>query len=313
MGIPEHDPAIPRTTIDDISSRDHHYIPKFYFKGFSDSEGMLYLYDKQTKRIRGTAPGGAFYQKHGNTGNIQHPMTGEKHWTDLAERLFSGLESQMVTALDILKMTNAGFRATDSAAVVDTIKSLIQFLFWRTPANRERLEQVIDLISLPELGLQCVDDQGNRLEEVEELMKTIDLWRKFSPALLAAGREFSRFACRNQTDWDILYEKNGFSFVTDNPILLRDYEDPSSLESNLLFPLTGDMLVLAHSGTKRKRMPAEVREELDVLLFHQADRYVASASKEYLVRICEKAVRFSFRGDRWQERLKQEVFNAFIE
>jgi hypothetical protein len=273
--LPSHDPNIPRTMEDDITTSEHHYIPKFYLKGFTDSNGMLYRYDKQRDSIRYIAPGSIFKEDNLNTGILKHPDTGEMHFWDLPEHLFSKLDTKLADALAILRQTDATINIMASPAVVDTVKHLIHFLFWRTPANKDYLNKLIDEKTFGDIGFGFFDAKGNRITEWEEKMKDIDLWRKLYPALIASGRKYSAFQKNNPVDWGVYYMNWDHSLTTDNPIVLKSFDGPASLEGNLLFPLSVNMLVVAVEGEKNKSLPAIIREQIDVLLFHQAQRYIA--------------------------------------
>lgn len=312
MNIPEHDPKVPRTIEDDILSSNHHYIPKFYLKGFTNPSGKLFVYDKQTNRIRQTTPAGAFYEKHGNKGYIQNPETGERHWTDLAERLFGGMETSLAGALAIIRGTDATINAMATPAVVDAIKQLIHFLFWRTPVNRDKLDAILHTYSFKDFGFGIFNEKGTRDPNVEKLMTTIDLWRKCSPAMLASARSFSRYHQDNNTHWCIYYQAMNHYLVTDNPVLLRSYADPSSMEDELFFPLAGDQLAIAGAAPKKDRADPKVREQLDVLFFQQAAGYVASSKKEYLSHIADAVQFYASDGPGWEAELKIHVFQHFI-
>jgi len=297
---------------DEISTHDHHYIPKFYLKGFTDDRGMLYVYDKQSGRIRSTAPAGAFYEKHGNTGFIQHPETGEKHWTDLAEHLMARLDSSLADCLQIIKETDATINAMASPLVVEAVKQLIHFLFWRTPVNKARLDELLATMSFSDLGFGIFDENGKRFINTEKLMTTIDLWRKCSPALIATARSFSTYKENNISDWGIYYQAKNHYLVTDSPILLKSYSGPGSLERGLLFPLTGNMLAIACGGKKKERVDPMYREQLDIVLFQQADRYVGSSKREYLLHIIDKVRYYSEDGEGWEAKLREHVLQAYL-
>lgn len=55
------------------NSNRHHYIPKFLINGFSNSEGTLYIYDKQKDeiKIKPRNPKSLFFEEGRNTVHIK--------------------------------------------------------------------------------------------------------------------------------------------------------------------------------------------------------------------------------------------------
>ncbi len=314
MELPKHDPNIFRTMEDEITTSRHHYIPVFYLKGFTDDSGLLYRYDKVTNDVRQVGPKGIFWEENLNTGIIKHPETGEMHLWDFPEHFFSGVENILSEPIDILRNTDATFNLMASPSAVDTLKYLIHFLFWRVPANKIHLDKLIDEKKLSDLGFGFFDADGKRSVEWEHKMKEVDLWRKLYPALIASSRQYSAFKKNNAVDWGIYYMNWNHSLTTDNPIILRSFDGPSSLEGNLLFPLSVNQLVVAIEGRKKSSLPAIVREQIDVLQFHHAQRYIACPKKNYIFHIKDKLENFySSQADNWAELLKEQIFQTLTE
>lgn len=311
MELPKHDPNIARTMEDEIRSSKHHYIPRFYLKGFTDGNDMLYRYDKVTHDIKYVGRKGVFWEENLNTGAITHPETGEMHLWDFPEHFFAGMDSILAEPLEVIRNTDATTNIMDNPDVVDIVKQLIHFLFWRVPANRDHLNKVIDGTTFGDLGFGFFDSNGKRLKEWEETMKDVDLWRKLYPALIASSRQHSTFKKNNDIDWGVYYMTWNHSLTTDNPVVLNSFEGPGSLEADLLFPLSVNMLAVAIQGKKKSRLPAIVREQIDVLLFQQAERYIACPKREYIVHIKDKMENFySPQAENWVELLKEQIFNT---
>jgi hypothetical protein len=314
MELQSRDTYVSRTMDDEITSSKHHYIPRFYLKGFTDGNDMLYRYDKLTHVIKYVGRKGVFWEENLNTGAITHPETGEMHLWDFPEHLFAGVDSILAKPLEIIRNTDATTNILDNPAMVDIVKQLIHFLFWRVPANIDHLNSIIDGTAFGDLGFGFFDANGKRLKEWEETMKGVDLWRKLYPALIALGRQNSAFKKNNKVDWGVYYMNWNHALTTDNPIILRSFNGPASLEANLLFPLSVNILAVAVEGKKEARLPAVVREQIDVLLFHQAKRYVACPKREYIVHIKDKFENFySPQVENWSELLKEQIFDTLTE
>lgn len=314
MKLPKHDPNILKTMEDEITTSKHHYVPRFYLKGFTDGNDMFYRYDKLTNDIKYIGGKGVFWEENLNTGAIIHPETGEMHLWDFPEHFFAGVDSILAEPLDIIRNTDATTNIMDNPITVDIIKQLIHFLFWRVPANKDYLNGVIDGTAFGDLGFGFFDANGKRLKEWEETMKGVDLWRKLYPALIASGRQNSVFKKNNKVDWGVYYMNWNHALTTDNPIILRSFDGPASLESNLLFPLSVNMLAIAIEGKKKATLSAVVREQIDVLLFHQAQRYIACPKSEYILHIKDKLETFySPQAENWAELLKEQIFDTLTE
>jgi intein-encoded DNA endonuclease-like protein len=50
-----------------MSSRKHHYLPRYYLKGFTDAEDGFFVYDKQKDKMFRSGSIAAFYENDLNT------------------------------------------------------------------------------------------------------------------------------------------------------------------------------------------------------------------------------------------------------
>jgi hypothetical protein len=84
-------------------SKKHHYIPRFYLKGFTNRENRYFVYDKQNDKLWQSSPENSFLENHRNTGIFENPETKEVHEIYLAEELLSRFEDRAAKALAQLK------------------------------------------------------------------------------------------------------------------------------------------------------------------------------------------------------------------
>jgi len=145
---------------------------------------------------------------------------------------------------------------------------------------------------------------------MEELMKSIDLWIKMYPALLPVSGLISKFRKHNDNNWRIYYRPVKFHIVTDNPVILKEYKDLSSLQEELIFPLSGNSLIVNTKKYKPDALPPVFSLKVDLLLFHLAGRFVASSSEVYLKFLANEAnTQLSKPG--WADKQKENIFDYF--
>ena len=53
------------------ASKRHHYLPRYYLKGFTNSDNRFFVYDKEEERIFVSSPGAAFFENNLNTVTLQ--------------------------------------------------------------------------------------------------------------------------------------------------------------------------------------------------------------------------------------------------
>ena len=107
-------------------SKRHHYLPQFYLKRFTDEEGLLCLFDRESKEFRRQQPVNTALRKHFYTVTDTDGLK-----SDGIERMFSGLDSvacDVITRLDAHQTGWAHERERVSFAI------FIAFFYARTPA-----------------------------------------------------------------------------------------------------------------------------------------------------------------------------------
>jgi hypothetical protein len=291
------------------SSKKHHYIPRFYLDGFTDSDGFFFVYDKLNKKIWRTTPANAFAENHRNTGRMQHFETREEYVTDLPEEMLAYYDGQAASAIiNVRNSTPDQFVLTDERLLA--IRFFILSVFWRTPVNDELRESIISNFSFEDLGFGIFDeDTGERHKEVEDSLKEIDLWRKIYTTLLPTTSFTDKYKKLNGSDWKLYYKRMDFHITTDNPILFYKYTDFASLHEEVIFPLSSKILLVSSKKYKPHILAPLFNWKIDQLLFHKAGRYVASSRKEYLNLLIEDANKI--RSPYWAENIKEEIYNYF--
>lgn len=262
-------------------SKKHHYIPRFYLTGFTDSNNLYYIYDKQTKKIWLTTPENSFAENHRNTGTVVDQNTKEVHKYDLPEEMLAHFDNRSASAVYDIRNS----KIDDDILTVDRLYALRFFIastFWRTPANDHIREEIINTHSFEELGFG-IFNKGKRQAETEQMLMDIDLWHKMYPTLLPLVSFNEPYKRNNSADFKLYYRLNQTHVVTDNSIILREFKDFSSLNEELIFPISSKVFVIATARHKPRHLPPAFNLKMDILLFDNASRYVACCNKEYLL------------------------------
>ena len=122
------------------SSR-HHYIPRFLIEGFTNDEGLLYVFDKKKNKILKTpqAPKGIFYERDRNTFELKQGQES----SILEDTLYARIDND---ASKIIKY----FQNENLTKIDFTIENTAQFLFflialfWRIPYTDFTVEDLLN-------------------------------------------------------------------------------------------------------------------------------------------------------------------------
>lgn len=114
-------------------SRKHHYLPRYYLRGFANEKERFFIYDKKEDKFFGSTPNNSFYQSDLNTINFSKTKK-----SDFLEAMYGKIESNARSALDHI-------RKSDNKAIIDPLDKAHVFFFllclhWRLPSNFSFLE-----------------------------------------------------------------------------------------------------------------------------------------------------------------------------
>lgn len=291
-------------------SKKHHYIPRFYLNGFTDTEGNFFIYDKNSDNIWSSTPANSFAENHRNTGRLEHQVTKELYTTDLPEEIITHFDTRAATTFNVIRNSQPDdFVLTDQR--IYELRMFILSLFWRTPANDTLREKIINTKSFEELGFGIFDSKtGERNIEVENMLKQTDLFAKIYPSFLPITSFKEPNVKYNASEWKLYYTTDEYSIVSDYPIIHNTFNDFSSLHEDIIFPISNRIFLVSTKKYKPHILAPTFRPNVDLLLFHLAGRYIASSKKEYLeFLVGEWKQHFSKAG--WADKLKKTIFNSF--
>lgn len=266
-------------------SKRHHYIPQFLIRWFADTEGMLYLYDKEkgtfAKEKRSTKA--VFFDMNRNTvdmGGIPN---------DSMEKLYAVLDERFAGTLkDILENRNLS---------VENIGSMLIFassLKWRVKPNDEKFNEADERFGHGELPItiKVIGENDEPNEEAVNHLLNSDLFKMskrvilpFLPVYDAEGFSEEKLLKAYHSSY-VHNNDKVISVLGDSPII----EDTNATDDNFgnfIFPIGNhDTFICSDKGDQLVNHYAFYVNK-DLAMFHQAEQYVVCSNKEHLEQIIE--------------------------
>jgi hypothetical protein len=110
-------------------ARRHHYVPRFYLRGFCNGDGLLFVVDAKTKKEFTTAPENVAAEKDFNRIDIEGVPP------DAVEKAFANFEGEVAPALERIAKVGSFKDKNDRLLVLN----LITLLAIRNPRKRESI------------------------------------------------------------------------------------------------------------------------------------------------------------------------------
>lgn len=293
-----------------FQSKKHHYIPVFYLKGFTDTDGFFYVYDKKLDKIWRSKPRNSFFEKERNTAIDRHIETNEIIKTDYPEFVLSAHDGKAAPVIDVIRKSSK----EDFVLTIERLYRVRHFifsLFWRSPANDDFRNEFIKNNSFRSMGLRFIDSKTKQPNiEAEDMMFSSDLFKKLYPFILPMIT-FENSELRTNFDaWKLLYHDNAVHLVTDNPIIHPPVKTFSNLHENIIFHISNDKTLVSTNKYIPHILPPVFSLRIDILLFIRAHRFVASANREYLEWIINHTKEF-INEPGWASGLTDKIFGTF--
>jgi hypothetical protein len=286
-------------------SKKHHYIPIFYLKGFTDSNGQFYIYDKAKDEIRLSSPENSFFEKFSNSATIKDEKS------DLAEQILAYFDGRTASYLE--KLRSSSFEEQElTVENLYILRLFIATIFWRIPINDKIREEMIDKYSFQDLGFGIFSkESGDRNITFEERMRDLDIFRKICTSILPTVSFIDKYNNKNYDDWKLIHRTNSSHITGDNPIILKGpYKDFSTIQRDLIMPLSSNKIILCTD----KKVPSTFQPQfnllMDTIILHQSKRFVCSSNKDYLELLVERVYKTSL-GRGWEKNMIDSLFANF--
>lgn len=258
----------------------HHYLPQFYIRGFTNSDGSFKIFDVINQRFlrdgKDFSPESFFFEKDGNTyykGNAADDF--------IETKFYAEIDSRIAELFNRIKAAEPNTKFGLSDDDMPAIQHFISVLFWRNPTNYDQVKHLISTKDLSQLGLTIVNrqDQTTRNFEMEEKLKNdpeffkvIKFWLPFVT--------FNRLLeCRSPlTVHELPFQYP--ALCSDNPIIFQNTIYPDIYFDNLILPLSHHLFFFR--GTLSENLLTTIKMEIDLLLLKQAKKYVSCTDTAYI-------------------------------
>ena len=260
------------------SSR-HHYLPQFYIKNFTNEDGLLYVYDKENKRLhkQPRPPKSIFFENDRNTVEINGIQS------DVMEQIYSGVDTMLSEGLKQVLESNK----IEPEHIVNVL-TFASTLKWRIPLYDEEFNVLKSVIPFEKLPIEItIKDGGKSTKEAIEHLKNSNTFKE-SMRLI-----FPMWLLQNESLLKEVYEHHFInvndkfgSIIGDVPIIQKPNLNISTME-NFVFPLSKSSTFIFKNGTTKSVNHPVFYINRDIAIFHLSQKYVASASKEHLQKTAE--------------------------
>lgn len=281
-------------------SKKHHYLPVFYLKGFTDTDGKLWVYDKLRDTIEaGFDPKSIFFQNHLNN----YKFEGKVHFT-LEESIFSDLDDK--ASFIFHKIRNLKIEQDNQINWEEKFELIIFLsrLYWRLPFTDHIFVDLIkkeglcnkhfgfkingEVEFLHDNDILSIKEQFLIDKEIQKISKhTVPLSNASIEEVYSLGQK-----------WNLFYiTLEGTQFITgDNPFLINNSNlRLDNIFNELIFPICKNKILILS-----EKAPSFIEGNLvgyiNQSILNQAERFVASDNENQLNEIRETYLRLSRQG-----------------
>lgn len=262
----------------DKKSWRHHYLPVFYFKGFTKESNTFKIYNVEEKRFikngKEFSPESYFFKKNANTINFK----GNK--TDFLEtEHYSHFDNEIAKLFNKINSSDNSNKYSIDEDDMPRLNHFVSLMYWRLPHKDSELKSIIESNNLNQLGLEIKNSDGTNNIILEDEFKKNSQFLKTYKYLNSLMDSVRGYNCR--TPYTIFETVSQFPFMcSDNPVLFKKSKDPKVFEDDYIFPLTGNKLFIRAKDTSE--LPAHLRIMVDTLIYKQAVKYVSCSDERYI-------------------------------
>lgn len=265
-------------------SKKHHYLPRYYLKGFTNNKDIFFVYDKQADKIFLTSPSGSFFENNLNTIILPNGKA-----SDFLESLYAEIENESWQSIDSV-------RTSTPSTPINPLDKMNLFLFllflhWRLPSNIEFGEKLSKHFSgsnnqLDYFKLKSKTGSMVPIEVIDSITST-EAFKKTAKVIAPFAPFFKNPSWWNSIEkWRFFYSGDGGNWfiVGDNPIITkgdRDH-DPVNCLNEFIFPVSGKILLVNSNKDIFKNLPREFLIQFNIAIIERAQRFVACQNKDFL-------------------------------
>ena len=258
---------------------NHHYLPQFYLRGFTNEQGKFLIYSIAKGNFKG---GGKWFSPASHFFLPDDNFAPTDGWADdYLEAIYSANESRYARIIEKIKAVDQGFGLDDEDVI--WLNYFAGELFWRVPAQRELIKTATSLNQLNQLGVAVIDRRTMRqvdAKQHEQWVKGDPFYFKRLRNVLPATNYWTLLDCK----WPcraVTFPDPFPAICSDNPVILRHPEKADAFLDDLIFPLAPNKVFFRIKGM-RKIFAPNIKFYIDMLMVLQAKEYVCSIDQDYI-------------------------------
>lgn len=267
-------------------SKKHHYLPRYYLKGFTDNRNRFFVYDKQRDIIFPNAfiPGNFFFENNLNTVTLPSGIL-----SDFMESFYASIENKFWNSLDTIRNSNR--KTTIPIFDLMHLFFFLLFLHWRLPSNIKYVEELSGRFfdtHFKELNYINIKDKNSNTAPLEIINKIKEsaAFKKSSKLVIPFAPFYKSNWSEKLKNWRFLYTGDGdiWNLVGDNPIITignKDH-DPICCLDEFIFPISGKILLVNINKHLDKDFSPEFTIQFNTAIIQRAQRFVAFKNKSFL-------------------------------
>lgn len=259
-------------------SRRHHYIPRFLIKNFSDPNNMLWVYNKQERKIinKQQSPKAFFFEWDRNLFDINGKPG------DNIEKMYGEMDDLLSKTLEHILATH-----NMTGRELTLMIYLVSLMKWRIPKVDESAREIVKDLSIENLGMAIRPVDPTQKADPEDL-------KKIYQADIIGETKRLLLSVQPLLNPQVLDEIHSNCFITsydefpallgDCPIIEEENTDFKTL-GDFIFPLNTTDTLICKRGAKRYIPTRMFYIQKDLNIFHLSEKYVACKSREQLENI----------------------------
>jgi Protein of unknown function (DUF4238) len=272
--------------------RKNHYIPVFYLKNFTNDKNHFFVFDKKSKwksnEITLRSPNNICFEWDRNT-----LFLGDKAYTNLEKKTYGYFDNLHAETFKLLVESEYD-RFPWSLRTVGDLEFFIPLLYWRSPTSdsdftfKASNHDFIEQLRLKGINRSDKSEAKFDAEFRQQFANDININKAIRP-LMAYSTFGKPHKIYDKLEWRIIYGKNkGVNLTSDNPIIFQKQPQMfDDFRSSLILPVSSNKSLIRVNEKVSFNYCHESFLQ-DILIFHQAKRYVISSDKEYLQNIAKE-------------------------
>lgn len=290
-------------------SKKHHYLPRNYLKGFTNDEGLFYVYDKKNDVIfdKPVNPASVFFEKNLNT--LVFP-NGEV--SDIIEKHYTEMESSTNESLN--RIRNVKDRGPIDKLDWAYLFYYLNELYWRLPCNIKHANTILkDFFEDERFKIfKLVHKNGKEVSrDYKSELTNNSIFKKTSKLMLMFAQLSNPNLDEKVNNWDIynVYNIENPFIIGDNPIITSGVydNDPEKCLDECFFPISSDKLFVSTYNSRKKHLTTDLIVYIGLSILHRAQRFIAGPELEYLILLIHDYKRIIFQKE--EHLIVNKLFN----